>query len=293
MSAERLSVWIAAMRPRTWPASLVPVMVGLAVASGEVDLDVGIATATIVAALALQVATNLANDYWDAERGIDGPARAGPVRATQSGLLSPRAVQRATWLALVVAAIAGAPLIARGGLPIAVVGIVSMIAAVAYSAGPRPLASLGMGELLAFLFFGLVAVAGTAYLHTLAVSAAAWAAGAAVGVHAAAIMLVNNLRDISTDAPAGKRTLAVRIGDARSRRLYGVLLVAAYGFVAVLAAIEAASTVLMACAAAPVAVAEIRALARRHGPALNASLAATARLELFFGLLLAVGLGIR
>ena len=286
----RLGTWLEAMRPRTWPASLVPVVVGLAVAGSVGRIDPLIAILTLIAALALQITTNLANDYWDHARGIDHGERLGPTRATQSGLLAPGAVQRAVWLALAVAVVAGLPLVWRGGAPIVVIGLASMLGAVAYSAGPVPLASHGLGELLAFVFFGLVAVSGTAYLHVARVPLAALLAGAAVGAFAAAIMSVNNLRDIPTDAPAGKRTLAVRIGDARARSLYAALLASAFGFVAVLAAVERRWPPLLVVAVVPLALREVRAVAVRSGVELNASLAATARLELLFGVLLAVGL---
>lgn len=286
----RLGVWLAATRPRTWPASLVPVFVGLAVAASRASIDAAIALATIVSALALQITTNLANDYWDHLRGVDHATRLGPVRATQSGLLAPRAVLRGVWLGLFVAAVAGLPLVYRGGLPIVAIGLVSMICAVAYSAGPYPLASLGLGELLAFVFFGLVAVSGTAYLHAGCVPAAALLAGAAVGAFAAAIMAVNNLRDIPTDEPAGKRTLAVRIGEEGARTLYGILVGAAFVFAIVLAAYEGKWGPASVALAVPLAVKEVRAVAARRGAELNLSLAATARLELLFGLLLAAGL---
>jgi len=286
----RLGVWLAAMRPRTWPASLVPVVVGLAVAWNAGHVDTAIAIATIVSALALQVTTNLANDYWDHVRGIDHGERLGPTRATQSGLLAPRTVLRAVYVTLTVAAVAGLPLVLRGGMPIVVIGLVSMICAVAYSAGPYPLASLGLGELLAFVFFGLVAVAGTTFLHLDQVPISALLAGAAVGAFAAAIMSVNNLRDIPTDAPAGKRTLAVRIGEERARVLYGVLVASAFVFAALVATSEGRWGPLSVVLVAPLALKEVRAVAARRGVELNLSLAATARLELIFGLLLAAGL---
>jgi len=278
------------MRPRTWPASLTPVAVGLAVAAAAGRIDAFVAIATGTSALSLQVATNLANDYWDAKRGVDSSERLGPVRATQSGLLAPDAVRRAMWIALAVALIAGLPLVYRGGMPIVVIGMASMIGAVAYSAGPYPLASLGLGELLAFLFFGLVAVSGTAYLHLLLVPPIALLAGTSIGFFAAAIMLVNNLRDIPTDGPAGKRTLAVRIGDANARRLYATLVAAAFFMTVLVAAKERRLGPLLVVVVAPLAAKEVRAVAVRRGAELNASLAGTARLELLFGALLAVGL---
>jgi 1,4-dihydroxy-2-naphthoate octaprenyltransferase len=285
-----IAVWLDAMRPRTWPASLVPVAVGLAAAAQVGRLDRTIAALTLLAALALQIATNLANDYFDARSGVDGGARLGPRRATQSGLLSPETVRRATYVALAVAALAGVPLILRGGVAIAAIGILSMLTALAYSAGPRPLASLGLGELLAFGFFGVVAVAGTFYLQSGVLSATVLCAGAAVGCFAAAIMLVNNLRDIPTDAPAGKLTLAVRIGEQASRRLYGLLLVAAVLSSLAVAVAARSLAPLLVAATLPMMRREAALVARRNGAELNTSLAATARLELVYGSLLTLGL---
>jgi 1,4-dihydroxy-2-naphthoate octaprenyltransferase len=285
-----MSVWLAALRPRTFPASLVPVAVGLAVASHYGRLDLAIGALTVASALALQIATNLANDYFDAQSGVDHGERLGPARATQSGLLAAEAVRRAAYAALFVGAAAGVPLIVRGGLPIAATGILSMIAALAYSGGPYPLASLGLGEALAFLFFGVVAVGGTVYLQLHDLPLAALLAGASLGCHAAAIMLVNNLRDIPTDEAAGKRTLAVRIGAPEARRWYGLLLLASL-VLACGVAIETRSVwPLLALGVAPLARSEAARVAERNGAELNASLAATARLELVFGALLALGL---
>ncbi len=285
-----MSVWLAALRPRTFPASLVPVAVGLAVAEHYGRLDPAIGAFTLASALALQIATNLANDYFDAQSGVDHAERLGPVRATQSGLLAPGAVRRAAYAALFVGAAAGLPLIVRGGLPIAATGIVSMIVALAYSGGPYPLASLGLGEALAFAFFGVVAVGGTVYLQLHGLPLAALLAGAALGCHAAAIMLVNNLRDIPTDTSAGKRTLAVRLGDAEARRWYGLLLLASLVFVCGVAIETRSLGPLLALGVAPLARREAERVGERHGADLNASLAATARLELVFGGLLALGL---
>ena len=193
-------------------------------------------------------------------------------------------------IALGFAAMAGVPLIVHGGVPILATGVLSMIAALAYSGGPLPLASLGLGEVLAFTFFGVVAVSGTVFLQIAAVPVSALLAGAAVGCYAAAIMLVNNLRDIPTDAPAGKRTLAVRIGDRRARDVYRALLAASLIAVLALALGLRSLGPLLAMGVAPLARREAAKLFERQGGALNESLAATARLELVFGALLVLGL---
>jgi 1,4-dihydroxy-2-naphthoate octaprenyltransferase len=292
MIPHSVAVWLAASRPRTWPASLVPVAVGTAVA-GAGQVEAVVAALTLLAALAMQVAANLANDYADTESGIDAAGRLGPARVTQSGELTAAAVRRAAWCCLGVALAAGAPLVVRGGAAIVAIGVASLACALAYSAGPWPLASRGLGELLAFVFFGIVAVAGTTYLQIGTWPATAALAGAAVGSYAAAIMLVNNLRDIPTDGPAGKRTLAVRIGETWARRLYLALLAASFVWVVLVAVAEHEPAPVLAVGALPLAWRESRVLATRSGAALNASLAGTVRLELVFGLLLACGLWIR
>ncbi|MFM7144298.1 MAG: 1,4-dihydroxy-2-naphthoate octaprenyltransferase, partial [Alphaproteobacteria bacterium] len=212
--------WWMALRPRTLGASLVPVLVGTTFAwrtRGEVD--VGVAALTALAALALQVATNLANDYYDHASGIDTEARLGPVRVVQAGLLRPESVQRAAFAAIAVALLAGTALVAHGGWPIVAIGASAAVAALAYSAGPAPLAALGCGEVLAFAYFGLFAVGGTAWLQGVRPSGALLLVAIPIALLVTAIMLVNNLRDIPTDRAAGKRTLAVLLGDASTRRL--------------------------------------------------------------------------
>ncbi|MBI2963897.1 MAG: 1,4-dihydroxy-2-naphthoate polyprenyltransferase [Deltaproteobacteria bacterium] len=284
-----LAVWISAARPRTLPAAVVPVLVGLAVARRAGPLDWGLAALTLVAALLIQIGTNLANDYYDFLSGADGADRLGPPRATQQALASPRAMRSAAALALAGAALAGACLVRAGGLPILIVGVLSLGSAVAYTGGPFPLAYHGLGDLFVFVFFGLVAVCGTVYLQTRGLSALAFAAAVPVACLVTAILVVNNLRDIASDARAGKRTLAVRLG-ARATRLEFVLLTGlAFALVPAIAA-GAGAKVLLAWLVAPLAVREARALYARDGAALNRSLAATARLHLAFGALFAAGL---
>ncbi len=291
-SAGRAALWVSALRPRTLPASLVPVMVGSAVAAHRGGFDAGVAGLALGAAIFLQIATNLVNDWGDHVRGADDDARIGPARASQSGAVDPRHVAMAGVTALLGAAVVGAFLIARGGWPIFWIGLASMVAAAAYTAGPFPLAYHGLGEVFVFLFFGPVAVLGTEYLQVGDLSAGGVLCSVAVGALATAIMLVNNVRDVDGDARAGKRTIVVRLGRAGGRALYVAALGVGFGIIVWGAAAGVLPTgALLAGLALPLAWAPLRAvLGRTDGPALNEALAATARVELVFGLLLAAGL---
>jgi 1,4-dihydroxy-2-naphthoate octaprenyltransferase len=285
----RVAAWIGAARPRTLPAAVVPVVVGLALAGRARPLDVGVAAITLLAAILIQIGTNLANDYYDFVAGADTSERLGPRRITQAGLAAPATVRAAAFATLGAAAVAGAWLVAVGGWPILLIGVASLIAAVAYTGGPYPLAYHGLGDVFVFVFFGLVAVNGTVLLQTGNVTGLSLAVSLPVACLATAILVVNNLRDIGTDARAGKRTLAVRIGAAATRLQYAALVSIPF-VVALLLAAVAGPALLVTLLAVPLAVREVRALHERDGAALNASLAGTARLHLIFGVLLAIGL---
>ena len=283
--------WLLAARPKTLPAAVAPVLVGCAVARAEGAFDIGAAIAAFAVALLLQIAANLANDVADYRRGADTADRLGPPRATQRGLISAERMTAATAIVLALAAVPGLYLIWRGGLALAVLGILAMLAAVAYTAGPKPFGYLGLGELFVFLFFGPVAVAGTAYVMTGRVSPLALAASLPVGFLVTAILVVNNLRDIETDRAAGKRTLAVRLGAAATRREYATLVAGAY--VAPFAMWGSGLTPawpLLTWATLPVAILLVRRLWSASGRALNPVLAATARLCLWFAIALSAGL---
>ena len=222
----RLAVWWHGARPRTLGAGLVPVVLGTA-AAGEV-IWWRFAAALLVGA-GLQIGVNYANDYFDGVRGVDTHERLGPPRLTASGAASPRAVLVAALVALGVAAVAGLALaLATEPLLILFVGALALVAAVLYSGGPRPYAGLGLGELMVFLFFGLMATCGSAFVMVETVPSEAWWGGAALGFLAVAILVANNLRDIPTDEASGKRTLAVRVGDRATRRLYRATVAAAF-----------------------------------------------------------------
>ena len=282
--------WWLAARPRTLTASVVPVVVGLSLAPPRDAADAAIAIATIASALLIQVGVNFANDCFDAEAGIDTGERLGPTRAVQAGLITASAMRRAFVVVIAAAVLLGIPLVVRGGVPILATGVLSIFCAWAYAGGPRPLASLGLGDAFVFLFFGIVPVAGTVWLQRLAIDAGTFLVAVPIALLAVAILVVNNLRDIPTDAPAGKRTLAVRIG-ARATRIEYVLLVAtSIAWPAVLVP-RFGTAIGLVVAAAPLAWRAIRGVLDRSGAELNQSLAETARLQLVYGGLLAVGLG--
>jgi 1,4-dihydroxy-2-naphthoate octaprenyltransferase len=286
---RRVRPWLAAARPRTLPAAIVPVVVGLALAARSGPIDVPVALVTLVAAVLIQVGTNLANDYYDFVAGADTSERLGPPRITQAGLAAPAVVRCAAFAVLAAAAVAGLVLVAVGGWPILLIGVASLLAAVAYTGGPWPLAYHGLGDVFVFVFFGVVAVNGTVWLQHGHVGWLSLLVSLPVGCLATAILVVNNLRDLPTDARAGKRTLAVRIGAAATRRQHACLVAAPFVVAAGLAVMLGAP-VLLVLVALPLAIGEVRALARRSGAELNASLAGTARLHLVFGVLFALGL---
>src|SRR5436309_5437229 len=219
-----VNVWVEAARPRTLPASAAPVLVGTAAGAAHGGLVGWRFVLALVVAVGVQVAVNYANDYFDGVRGIDTVQRAGPRRAVASGLVSPRKMLAAVFVAIAVAATAGVVLAATVSWWLLLIGLGSFIALLGYSGGPRPYASEGLGEVFVFLFFGLVATAGSAYVQHREVPATAWVGAVATGLLAVAILVVNNLRDVPTDAVAGKRTLAVRIGEARTRLLFVALI---------------------------------------------------------------------
>ena len=289
MSPFRL--WLLAARPRTLPAAVAPVLVGTALAlTDDVFRPVAFAAA-LVGSVFIQIGTNLSNDYSDARRGADTEDRLGPVRVTAGGLLPPRRVLVGTYLAFGIAVAAGAYLAAVAGWELLVVGALSILAGVLYTGGPRPYGYEGLGEVFVFLFFGLVAVAGSYYVQTEELTWEAFALAVPVGLLAAAILVVNNVRDVDTDRRAGKRTLAVKLGRERARALFVAMLVLAFAAPLVVAAAGGLSWWLALTALAwPLAAPLVRTVrSRTDGPALNGALAATGRLLAVFSLLLAAG----
>jgi 1,4-dihydroxy-2-naphthoate polyprenyltransferase len=283
-----MNPWLVGARPRTLPAALVPVVIGAACAVGAGSVTWWRVAVALVVGLALQVGVNYANDYSDGVRGTDD-ARVGPVRLVASGLKPPAAVKRAAWLAFGVAGVAGLALAATTSWWLLVVGAAAIAAAWCYTGGPRPYGYAGLGELFVFVFFGLVATVGTTYVAVERVTRLSVVMGCAAGCLSCALLVVNNLRDIPSDTAAGKRTLAVRLGAARTRGLYVTLLVAAFALACVAAAWR--PWVLLALLAIPLAVAPARAvLGGARGPALIAVLGGTGRVLLAYGALGSIGL---
>lgn len=285
-----VGTWIAAARLRTLPAAVVPVVVGTACAAASGGVALGPALAALAGALAIQIGTNFANDVFDAERGADGPDRIGPLRAVSAGLITAAAMKRAMAAAFGVATLLGVYLAVSAGWPVVAIGVASIVSGIAYTGGPWPLGYHGLGDVFVLAFFGFVAVCGTAFVQLGHVPPLAIAASVPVGALATAILVVNNLRDRDTDARAGKRTLAVRLGRRGALVEYAALVAIAYAVPLGLAAtgrLYAALPVL----SAPVAVARIRAvIAASDGPTFNRCLAATAQLLLLHGALFSAGL---
>lgn len=285
-------VWLLAARPATLPASIVPVLVGTAAGVHDSAFALLPFLAALIASVLIQIGTNLANDVFDFEKGADTAHRLGPPRVTQSGLASPQQVRGAMYLSFGAAAVLGLYLVSVGGWLILLLGVLSIAAGVAYTAGPWPLGYHGLGDLCVFLFFGLVAVMGSYYLQAGTISLRALAVALPVGCTVTAILVVNNLRDIETDRRAGKRTLAVRLGARVTRVEYTLLMLAPFVLVA---AFTLSGLLPPACwlpwLALPQVLSAVRTvLGEAEGPSLNAVLKATAQLHLFFGILLAVGL---
>jgi 1,4-dihydroxy-2-naphthoate octaprenyltransferase len=284
-------VWVLAARPYTLSAAVVPVFVGTAVGLSEGVFRPLVFLAVLLASLLIQIGANLANDVFDFEAGADDLGRLGPVRVTQSGLASPSSVRLATGIVFGAAALLGLYLVSTGGWPILAAGALSIVSAVWYTAGPWPLGYNGLGDAFVFVFFGVVAVVGSAYLQTLELSRLALLASLPVGCSVTAILVVNNLRDIAKDKKAGKRTLAVRLGAGLTRLEYALLIVAAYAFVALLWLLGAGPWVGLSWLTAPIGMQALwQVLKGTNGQALNEVLKKTALLHLACGILLALGL---
>jgi 1,4-dihydroxy-2-naphthoate polyprenyltransferase len=282
--------WVIGARPRTLPASVVPVLVGTGAAVAYGAAIWWRALLAGMVALSLQVGVNYANDYSDGVRGTD-TVRVGPVRLVAGGLASPAAVKRAALVAFAVAGVAGVALAAVAGWWLVAVGLACVGAAWSYTGGPRPYGYAGLGEVSVFVFFGLVATTGTAYVQTEALTGLEALAALPVGLMAVALLVVNNLRDIPGDAASAKRTLAVRLGPAATRRFYEGCVLLAVVLVVPLAISR--PWALLGLGALPLAIVPLRAVASgAQGPALIPVLGATGRAQLALGVLLAIGLAL-
>jgi 1,4-dihydroxy-2-naphthoate polyprenyltransferase len=285
-------IWLMAARVRTLPAAIAPVLVGTSLAGWTGTFHGLRFLAALVGAIFIQVGTNLSNDYSDARRGADAEDRLGPVRVTAGGLVPPKQVLVATYVSFGVAVLAGAYLILVAGWELLLVGAASILAGVLYTGGPRPYGYEGLGEVFVFLFFGIVAVAGSFFVQVKHLDWEAFALAVPVGLLASAILVVNNYRDIDSDRRAGKRTLAVRLGRARTRQLFAGIIYLAY----VLAPVTwifgpLRPWVLLPWLTLPLAAEVVRAVRNRaDGPSLNQALAHTGVLQLAFCMLLAAGL---
>jgi len=287
----RWHAWLMASRPRTLPASVAPVIVGTALAVHAAAFKPLAALAALFAALMIQVGSNFANDLGDFRRGTDEQGRVGPTRVTTAGLLTPGQVKAGMFVVFGLAALAGIYLIFLGGWPILVIGVLSILAAIAYTIGPAPFGYYGLGDLGTFVFFGLIAVVGTYYVQAHDVTPAAWLGGVAMGCLVTTILVVNNIRDADTDRAAGKRTLAVLLGRRGARIEYVLLLAVAYAVPVILWLILGLTPwVMLAWLTLQLAGAQDRAVRTALGPALNRTLAGTAQLAVLYAIAFAIGL---
>jgi 1,4-dihydroxy-2-naphthoate octaprenyltransferase len=288
-----MRIWLMAARLRTLPAAIAPVLVGTALAHELYDVfRPGAFVAALLGSILIQVGTNLSNDYSDARRGADAEDRLGPVRVTAGGLVPPKQVLMATYITFGLAVLCGVYLVAVAGIELLFVGIASIAAGVLYTGGPKPYGYEGLGELFVFLFFGIVAVAGSTFAQAETWPTEAFVLAVPVGLLAAAILVVNNVRDMDSDKRSGKRTLAVRLGRERGRLLYAAMVFASY-LVAPLPWLLGPESpwLLLSWLTLPLALKLVRTV-REHadGPTLNEALAQTGLLQLTFCVLLSAGI---
>lgn len=291
-ASSPVHIWVMAARVRTLPASVAPVLVGTSLALGAGRFRPLAFVAALLGAMFIQVGTNLSNDYSDARRGADTEDRLGPVRVTAGGLVPPGRVLMATYVTFGLAVLCGVYLVAVAGWELVAVGAASILAGVLYTGGPRPYGYEGLGEVFVFLFFGIVAVSGSYFVQVGELEWQAYACAVPVGLLAAAILVVNNVRDLETDRRAGKRTLAVRLGRSRTRTLYTAMVVGAFVLAPLPWALGSMDAwLLLPWLAIPLAIPLIRTVRTRvDGPSLNGALAKTGVLQLAFCLLLSAGI---
>ena len=291
-ASSHVHIWVMAARVRTLPAAVAPVLVGTSLALGAGRFRPLAFVAALLGAVFIQVGTNLSNDYSDARRGADTEDRLGPVRVTAGGLVPPGRVLFATYVTFGLAVLCGIYLVTVAGWELIAVGAVSILAGVLYTGGPKPYGYEGLGELFVFLFFGIVAVSGSYFVQTGELAWQAYACAVPVGLLASAILVVNNVRDLETDRRAGKRTLAVRLGRARTRTLYTAMVMGAFALVPLSWLLGSMSGwLLLAWLAIPLATALLKIVRTRvDGPSLNGALAKTGALQLLFCVLFSAGI---
>ncbi len=286
-----LQIWWVAIRPKTLPAAASGVAMGSALAWRDGSFQLLPALAALAVALLLQIGSNVANDVFDFERGADTSERQGPLRVTQAGLLTPAQVKRGMWIIFALAAGLGLYLAFLRGWVVIAIGLAAILSAIAYTGGPFPLGYYGLGDLFVFIFFGVAAVAGTYFVQVGSVSAAAWWMSVPIGLIITAILVVNNLRDIENDKQAGKRTLAVRLGERGTRIEYLLCMVGAYLVMPLAASLGLIPWAgLLAWLSLPLAVKSTRAVFTQKGRPLNAALAGTGQAVFVFSILFWVGM---
>lgn len=297
MNASHLSppsawqIWIQASRLRTLPAAIAPVLIGCALAVADGAFHPAAAAAALLGAILIQIGTNYANDYFDFKNGADNEKRVGPTRATAAGLVSPQAMQRAYILTFALTVPICAYLALRGGWPVLAIGAASIASGILYTGGPRPLGYMGLGDLFVLAFFGPIAVAGTYYVQALTITPVSLIAGLAPGLISTAILVVNNLRDISTDAEVGKRTLAVRFGPTVARVEYLLALLLAAATPPLLVALSGGDHAfsLAACLILLPAAPLVRNVWTQEGRDLDPNLGRTGQILALYSLLFSVG----
>ncbi len=284
---QNAKIWLMAIRPKTLLASIAPVLIGTAMAFGDGVEDWPSAFVCLLGAVLIQIGTNLVNDYYDFKKGVDTPNRLGPTRVTQAGLIQPQKMKLAIVLIFLLTVLVCFWLIKRAGWPLAVIGFFSILSGIFYTAGPKPLGYLGLGEVFVFIFFGPVAVAGTYYVQSLEINGAVVLAGIAPGFLSAAILVVNNLRDVETDKTSGKLTLAVRFGKAFAQIEYLSCMISASLMPLVLYGVmQDHGEILYASSIALLTIPCIHSLyTRSDGPSLNQTLVQTGKILLIYSLL--------
>ena len=288
---SRLRPWLLAARPPTLWAAVAPVLVGGGLAADDGVFRWDVFAVTLGAALLINIGVNFANDASDAHRGADTETRIGPTRAVASGLITARAMWAGVAVCFGMASLAGLYLTWVAGWPILAIGAVSLVAALGYTGGPIPYGYRGLGEVFVFLFFGLAATVGSRFAHDSTAPLDAWLLAIPIGMLVTAVLVANNVRDVDTDRTAGKRTLAVLLGRAATRRLYAVLVLGAFPLIAAWAFLHwAPAATAIACAALPLAISPVRTIYRETaGPALIGALKDTARLHAVVGALIGLG----
>lgn len=291
MSGAAIKHWMMACRPKTLTAAVAPVLIGTAMAYGDGLWHLPTALVCLISALLIQVGTNLANDYYDFKKGTDTADRIGPTRVTQAGLIKPETVRWAFIFVFLLAMAGALILVQRGGWPIAVLGIISILSGIFYTAGPRPLGYIGLGDLFVLIFFGPVAVGGTYFVQTYELNYAIVLAGFGPGLIAMAILAVNNYRDIESDQRSGKKTLAVRFGRTFAQYEYaGAILTAALIPVVIYLLIQDHVAILYSSMVGLFALPGIKTVfSSMEGPQLNQALAYTGKVLLIYSFMFSAG----